>query len=222
MDAKVAQAPPPVRRARLRLPQEYSLRWARRIAHAAMPGLICSSCLRAFACTLKIGLQARIHPYPMHIACEPRHRAAVDFCGIEPHEIVRRLSRRRCGSGTSNCLCRGLDRLQTACVKICIRSGWRPEPESNRRARICSPLRNHSAIGPPRTCSTVACQVNHLLSCPRADARVRIRTRGAVRSRARSRRARWHASCCTPLAADPAFGTIRLACRGLADKSRFD
>src|SRR5207248_1209960 len=26
---------------------------------------------------------------------------------------------------------------------------WRPEPESNRRARICSPLRNHSAIGPP-------------------------------------------------------------------------
>src|SRR5215213_1101248 len=27
--------------------------------------------------------------------------------------------------------------------------GWRPEPESNRRARICSPLRNHSAIGPP-------------------------------------------------------------------------
>ncbi len=27
---------------------------------------------------------------------------------------------------------------------------WRPEPESNRRARICSPLRNHSAIGPER------------------------------------------------------------------------
>lgn len=27
---------------------------------------------------------------------------------------------------------------------------WRPEPESNRRARICSPLRNHSAIGPGR------------------------------------------------------------------------
>ena len=27
-------------------------------------------------------------------------------------------------------------------------SEWRPEPESNRRARICSPLRNHSAIGP--------------------------------------------------------------------------
>ena len=26
--------------------------------------------------------------------------------------------------------------------------GWRLEPESNRRARICSPLRNHSAIGP--------------------------------------------------------------------------
>jgi hypothetical protein len=25
---------------------------------------------------------------------------------------------------------------------------WRPEPESNRRARICSPLRHHSAIGP--------------------------------------------------------------------------
>src|SRR5436190_22631828 len=30
------------------------------------------------------------------------------------------------------------------------RGKWRPEPESNRRARICSPLRNHSAIGPPR------------------------------------------------------------------------
>src|SRR4051794_25825011 len=29
-----------------------------------------------------------------------------------------------------------------------ILKGWRPEPESNRRARICSPLRNHSAIGP--------------------------------------------------------------------------
>ena len=29
-----------------------------------------------------------------------------------------------------------------------IRCRWRPEPESNRRARICSPLRNHSAIGP--------------------------------------------------------------------------
>ena len=26
---------------------------------------------------------------------------------------------------------------------------WRPEPESNRRIRICSPLRHHSAIGPP-------------------------------------------------------------------------
>ena len=29
-----------------------------------------------------------------------------------------------------------------------LKCGWRPEPESNRRARICSPLRNHSAIGP--------------------------------------------------------------------------
>src|SRR3546814_5950849 len=27
---------------------------------------------------------------------------------------------------------------------------WRPEPESNRRIRICSPLRHHSAIGPRR------------------------------------------------------------------------
>ena len=26
--------------------------------------------------------------------------------------------------------------------------GWRPRPESNRRARICSPLRNHSATWP--------------------------------------------------------------------------
>ena len=30
---------------------------------------------------------------------------------------------------------------------------WRPEPESNRRARICSPLRNHSAIGPRQLCA---------------------------------------------------------------------
>ena len=29
-----------------------------------------------------------------------------------------------------------------------VQGKWRPEPESNRRARICSPLRNHSAIGP--------------------------------------------------------------------------
>jgi hypothetical protein len=40
-------------------------------------------------------------------------------------------------------------------IKLCfmrhsgLRAAWRPEPESNRRARICSPLRNHSAIGPP-------------------------------------------------------------------------
>ena len=32
---------------------------------------------------------------------------------------------------------------------------WRPEPESNRRARICSPLRHHSAIG-PRGCGKAA------------------------------------------------------------------
>ena len=31
--------------------------------------------------------------------------------------------------------------------------GWRPEPESNRRARICSPLRHHSAIGPSNAVS---------------------------------------------------------------------
>ena len=31
---------------------------------------------------------------------------------------------------------------------LCSRRNWRPEPESNRRAGICSPLRNHSAIGP--------------------------------------------------------------------------
>jgi hypothetical protein len=27
---------------------------------------------------------------------------------------------------------------------------WRPDPESNRGARICNPLRHHSAIGPKR------------------------------------------------------------------------
>jgi hypothetical protein len=31
---------------------------------------------------------------------------------------------------------------------VFVRMCWRPEPESNRRARICSPLRHHSAIGP--------------------------------------------------------------------------
>ncbi len=27
---------------------------------------------------------------------------------------------------------------------------WRPEPESNRRTRICNPLHHHSAIGPKK------------------------------------------------------------------------
>src|SRR4051794_20471606 len=35
-------------------------------------------------------------------------------------------------------------------LERCEMNFWRPEPESNRRARICSPLRNHSAIGPGR------------------------------------------------------------------------
>lgn len=30
----------------------------------------------------------------------------------------------------------------------CRESRWRPHPESNRGARICNPLRHHSAIGP--------------------------------------------------------------------------
>ena len=34
------------------------------------------------------------------------------------------------------------------CYGIYQTSGWRPGPESNRRTRICSPLRNHSATGP--------------------------------------------------------------------------
>ena len=37
--------------------------------------------------------------------------------------------------------------MMLLCVLSDIRK-WRPEPESNRRARICSPLRHHSAIGP--------------------------------------------------------------------------
>jgi hypothetical protein len=37
-----------------------------------------------------------------------------------------------------------LGRNEPVDVEYC----WRPEPESNRRARICSPLRHHSAIGP--------------------------------------------------------------------------
>ena len=45
---------------------------------------------------------------------------------------------------TRNCaLCAGQERFCRF-----IRYGWRPEPESNRRARICNPLRHHSAIGP--------------------------------------------------------------------------
>ncbi len=35
--------------------------------------------------------------------------------------------------------------LRCGCFGEC---RWRPEPESNRRARICNPLRHHSAIGP--------------------------------------------------------------------------
>ena len=40
--------------------------------------------------------------------------------------------------------------LRLTAGKRKLESEWRPEPESNRRARICSPLRNHSAIGPRR------------------------------------------------------------------------
>src|SRR5579872_2178511 len=45
---------------------------------------------------------------------------------------------------------------------------WRPEPESNRRARICSPLRNHSAIGPGRAAlwRGIALLVKPRLICP--------------------------------------------------------
>src|SRR4029078_7690920 len=51
---------------------------------------------------------------------------------------------------------RGAVRIRTTAVRVwTVRRfsrasewKWRPEPESNRRARICSPLRNHSAIGP--------------------------------------------------------------------------
>ena len=32
------------------------------------------------------------------------------------------------------------------------RAGWRSEPESNRRWGICSPVPNHSAIGPHGAC----------------------------------------------------------------------
>ena len=58
---------------------------------------------------------------------------------------------------------------------------WRPEPESNRRARICSPLRNHSAIGPgelrKRPCGELGLRVKpmsplltHQIGHPRASA----------------------------------------------------
>src|SRR3954463_4704482 len=39
-------------------------------------------------------------------------------------------------------------RPRTTRAIFSVKGEWRPEPESNRRARICSPLRNHSAIGP--------------------------------------------------------------------------
>lgn len=51
-------------------------------------------------------------------------------------EPIRRL-RRAAHSGRRNLLAQG-------------KESWRPGPESNRGARICSPLRNHSAIRPPR------------------------------------------------------------------------
>ena len=43
-------------------------------------------------------------------------------------------------SAANSCLPDAIGRPQTR--------KWRPEPESNRRKRICSPVRNHSAIGP--------------------------------------------------------------------------
>ena len=46
-----------------------------------------------------------------------------------------------CGARSSECPLPDIARAM-------LDSKWRPEPESNRRARICSPLRNHSAIGP--------------------------------------------------------------------------
>jgi hypothetical protein len=77
---------------------------------------------------------------------------------------------------------------------------WRPEPESNRRARICSPLRNHSAIGPPaRKCVGSG---RKSTGGPAGFA-VRARTpvsafgRGGPADLAgRPRRVCWHASCC--------------------------
>jgi hypothetical protein len=115
---------------------------------------------------------------------------------------------------------------------------WRPEPESNRRARICSPLRNHSAIGPPGgEMRSSEPNVNRMrrLRRWRASAAaagsagflwgavVRLRT-SCVRNRTATPLERrldalpnaWHVSCCSI-----AHGrTIRLACPGLADKSR--
>ena len=35
------------------------------------------------------------------------------------------------------------------CNELQMLGKWRPGPESNRRTRICSPLHNHSATGPP-------------------------------------------------------------------------
>ena len=40
--------------------------------------------------------------------------------------------------------------------QIHVTAEWRPRPESNRGARICSPLRNHSATRPSRRAVTGA------------------------------------------------------------------
>ncbi len=47
---------------------------------------------------------------------------------------------------------------------------WRPEPESNRRTRICNPLHHHSAIGPPGRKAILI--IKHCNACFKANSLV--------------------------------------------------
>jgi protein-L-isoaspartate(D-aspartate) O-methyltransferase len=75
---------------------------------------------------------------------------------------------------------------------------WRPEPESNRRARICSPLRNHSAIGPRVDLESGALpQIDARRNHPRAGAQKPFADSGKTTREAddATRVLRWQYSC---------------------------
>src|SRR5262245_30909182 len=73
----------------------------------------------------------------------PRHRLACAFCrGGWGHNIGR--DRRNRFLLTFH----GPEKFAPEVLLLSVCFVWRPRPESNRRARICSPLRHHSATWP--------------------------------------------------------------------------